>query len=259
MQKSWCGFAVLSTLTISPRRIAELQHDLTRRGTTPITAPHLSLLQAENCHPIWARPAAPTRSRPMGIPRSPTPGAGLVPFTFTDARFAPISRHSNAAVWTPRPALTKASFTHRGLSGPAILQASSYWTEGATDPRKLLPDKRSWASCAARQSYAAATSRPNWKPTICPRAVIILRTSWTGRQTSPIDRTQSSPALDRRAVEYWTMKPLRAPKATGQPKSPLAGSTPDALSLQRGRPRPAPRSLILSRLGPWMLPVWQRL
>ncbi len=32
-------------------------------------------------------------------------------------------------------------FTHRGLSGPAILQASSYWREGETITLDLLPDR----------------------------------------------------------------------------------------------------------------------
>ena len=31
-------------------------------------------------------------------------------------------------------------FTHRGLSGPAILQISSYWREGETSRFDLLPD-----------------------------------------------------------------------------------------------------------------------
>lgn len=56
----------------------------------------------------------------------------LVPLTFADQRYAPISGVS-------APAIAKANgtafeeavlFTHRGLSGPAILQASSYWREG---------------------------------------------------------------------------------------------------------------------------------
>lgn len=57
---------------------------------------------------------------------------GLVPFTFPDGRFAPLSglslpvRVSNARASFEEAML----FTHRGLSGPAILQISSYWREG---------------------------------------------------------------------------------------------------------------------------------
>ncbi|MEM9436192.1 MAG: NAD(P)/FAD-dependent oxidoreductase [Pseudomonadota bacterium] len=56
----------------------------------------------------------------------------LVPFTFPDGRFADISGVSTQV----RAANGRASFeeamlfTHRGLSGPAMLQISSYWREG---------------------------------------------------------------------------------------------------------------------------------
>jgi len=61
-----------------------------------------------------------------------TPRPGLVPLTFSDDKFKPL-----AGVAAPaRVSANDASFdeallfTHRGLSGPAILQASSYWHEG---------------------------------------------------------------------------------------------------------------------------------
>ncbi|WP_424940308.1 NAD(P)/FAD-dependent oxidoreductase [Aliiroseovarius sp. S253] len=58
--------------------------------------------------------------------------AGLVPFTFPDGRFAPISGVSlPVRVWNDRASFEEALlFTHRGLSGPAILQISSYWQPG---------------------------------------------------------------------------------------------------------------------------------
>jgi predicted Rossmann fold flavoprotein len=46
-------------------------------------------------------------------------------------------------------------FTHRGLSGPAILQASSYWTAGAAIAIDLLPDLD-----AAQWLVAAKARRP---------------------------------------------------------------------------------------------------
>ena len=57
----------------------------------------------------------------------------LVPLTFSDATFASLSgtavpvRASCGGAAFEEAAL----FTHRGLSGPAILQISSYWREGA--------------------------------------------------------------------------------------------------------------------------------
>jgi len=72
--------------------------------------------------------------------------AGLVPFTFTgplqeiSGRLSGVSVH--ATLQTNGIAFTdNVLFTHRGLSGPAALQLSSYW-KPATDIRmNLLPDR----------------------------------------------------------------------------------------------------------------------
>ena len=67
---------------------------------------------------------------------------GLVPFTFGDRRFAPISGVSVAAAAAAGHARFEEAvlFTHRGLSGPAALQVSSYWHEGAEISLALRPD-----------------------------------------------------------------------------------------------------------------------
>lgn len=56
----------------------------------------------------------------------------LVPLTFSDRRFAPLSGTALPARATCDGAAFDEAvlFTHRGLSGPAILQISSYWREG---------------------------------------------------------------------------------------------------------------------------------
>jgi predicted Rossmann fold flavoprotein len=67
----------------------------------------------------------------------------LVPFTFSDDRFKPI-----AGTATPARVITADGtafdesllFTHRGLSGPAVLQASSYWHMGEDVRVALAPD-----------------------------------------------------------------------------------------------------------------------
>ncbi|MRU16773.1 NAD(P)/FAD-dependent oxidoreductase [Roseovarius sp. A21] len=66
----------------------------------------------------------------------------LVPLTFSDQRFAPLSGTSAPArVSNTRTAFDEAVlFTHRGLSGPAILQISSYWREGEEIEIDLAPD-----------------------------------------------------------------------------------------------------------------------
>lgn len=66
----------------------------------------------------------------------------LVPFTFPDRRFADISGVScPARVTANGTSFDEAMlFTHRGLSGPAILQASSYWQAGDAITLHLAPD-----------------------------------------------------------------------------------------------------------------------
>ena len=69
---------------------------------------------------------------------------GLVPLTFGDDHLAlmrplaGVSLDTEVTHWPPsfREAML---FTHRGLSGPAILQISSYWREGPIT-LNLLPD-----------------------------------------------------------------------------------------------------------------------
>jgi hypothetical protein len=70
---------------------------------------------------------------------------GLVPLTFTDDLMATIRPLSGVSLDTiithQRHSFREAAlFTHRGLSGPAILQISSYWRHGAITAN-LAPDQ----------------------------------------------------------------------------------------------------------------------
>lgn len=70
----------------------------------------------------------------------------LVPFTFEqttiDALFKDISGLATEAIVSCNQQSFRENilFTHRGLSGPAILQISSYWRKGDTIKVNLLPD-----------------------------------------------------------------------------------------------------------------------
>jgi predicted Rossmann fold flavoprotein len=72
--------------------------------------------------------------------------AGLVPFTFTDGFRELSSRLSGLS--TPARVTTGSHtfsdpilFTHRGLSGPAVLQLSSFWEPGQPVVVDLLPER----------------------------------------------------------------------------------------------------------------------
>ncbi|WP_373054200.1 NAD(P)/FAD-dependent oxidoreductase [Thioalkalivibrio sp.] len=82
-------------------------------------------------------------ARSRGVPVQPTRPA-LVPFTLSGRPLEELEGLSGVALDT----LTTAGgmgfrenllFTHRGLSGPAVLQASSYWEEGQAVTVDLFP------------------------------------------------------------------------------------------------------------------------
>jgi len=81
------------------------------------------------------------------VPSTP----GLVPLTFSGDALAWMQPLAGVAL----PAIARAGrtafaeallFTHRGLSGPAILQASSYWQPGAELTLDLLPGRDATAA-----------------------------------------------------------------------------------------------------------------
>jgi len=81
--------------------------------------------------------------------------AGLVPFTFSDARFAPISGVSTPSQITTADGTSfdeALLFTHRGLSGPAVLQSSSYWKEGQDIRVNIAPAELFQTLRSARQA-----------------------------------------------------------------------------------------------------------
>lgn len=75
------------------------------------------------------------------------PRPALVPFTFSEhlrAKLGPLSGVSVDAIVANEKAQFREGllFTHRGLSGPSILQISSYWREGEGVRVNMLPDWR---------------------------------------------------------------------------------------------------------------------
>jgi len=75
--------------------------------------------------------------------------AGLVPFRFTGGEAEalkalagislPVTAHCGGADCNGQAFTEAMLFTHRGISGPAMLQISSYWREGDTITIDLLP------------------------------------------------------------------------------------------------------------------------
>ena len=121
--------------------LKDLSHDGTRFQATlekegarrTVLARHLVLATGGKSIPkMGATGLAYDIAERFGHTLTPT-RAGLVPFTFPEGRFAALSglsvpvRASAGGTEFEENLL----FTHRGLSGPAMLQVSSYWQEGA--------------------------------------------------------------------------------------------------------------------------------
>jgi predicted Rossmann fold flavoprotein len=116
-------------------------------GSKPITAKNLVVATGGKSIPkMGATGFAYDIARQFDLSLIKTRPA-LVPFTFPEDHFTPL-----AGVATPaRVSANDTSFdeallfTHRGLSGPVVLQASSYWAEGQDisvniDPYNTLKD-----------------------------------------------------------------------------------------------------------------------
>ncbi|KJV10847.1 membrane protein [Elstera litoralis] len=96
----------------------------------------------------------------FGLPIIP-PRPALVPFTAGGAELDLMTGLAGVAVPDARVSIGKRAFreallfTHRGLSGPAILQISSYWQPGETVRLDLLPEgDAAEALLAAKRSRA---------------------------------------------------------------------------------------------------------
>ena len=102
-------------------------------------------------------------ARQFGVNVLPT-RPGLVPFTFDPERkitFRPLAGISfECGVKVKQAEFNQAAlFTHRGLSGPAMLQISSYWQEGQdleicfSDYRKLQPIKAAKTNSGSKEIH----------------------------------------------------------------------------------------------------------
>jgi predicted Rossmann fold flavoprotein len=93
-----------------------------------------------------------------------TPRPALVPLTFDESDWAPFAQLSGLSLPVKIETggkkdkiafLEDLLFTHKGLSGPAVLQISSYWQSGTPIRLNLTPD----TDVAARLAQAKSTSR----------------------------------------------------------------------------------------------------
>ncbi len=100
--------------------------------------------------------------------------AGLVPFTFSDGRFKAISGVAHPVRATANgTAFDEAMlFTHRGLSGPAMLQISSYWRESQPIHINLFPDRDPFEDLRTRRQAQGRRNLTTELATLLPGRLV---------------------------------------------------------------------------------------
>ena len=192
------------------RHDASLFHaQLTREGQTiHVTARHLVLATGGKSIPkMGATGLAYQLATQFGMRVTDTAPA-LVPFTFSDQRFAPLS---GTAV--PVRATAKGTsfdeamlFTHRGLSGPAILQISSYWTEGEDITLQLLPDTDLFSTLRAqRQKEGRKALKTHLSDHLPSRLVDHLAQTLPTTNLADLSDTALQDITDN--ATRWTLRP----------------------------------------------------
>ena len=147
----------------------------------------------------------------FGLPVLPA-RAALVPFVFEDemlgfcAGLAGIAMDCVARIGKAafRENLL---FTHRGLSGPAVLQISSYWQEGGTVSFDLLPelDAPAWLR-EAKRTRARARVRTVLAERLPDRFVDAIEGQWFENRVMAECRDAALEALGRK-LNGWEVVP----------------------------------------------------
>jgi len=145
-----------------------------------------------------------------------TPRPALVPLTFNPADWQPFA--TLAGLSLPVDISTGSGkqrmvfeedllFTHRGLSGPAVLQISSYWQAGSPIQLNLLPqtDLAMALSEAKQQSKKqVANALSHWLPSRLADAWVAQNSAWQRALPDTPDKALQQLA---QALSQWSLTP----------------------------------------------------
>ncbi|RUO29175.1 aminoacetone oxidase family FAD-binding enzyme [Aliidiomarina sedimenti] len=139
--------------------------------------------------------------------------AGLVPFTLHDsdkAQFEPLAGTACDVIAASDRASFKEAmlFTHRGVSGPAILQVSSYWQPGESVHINLMPDADAFEALKASKQQQPKMGLKAWlSQHIAKRLVSILleREKWPQKNLADYSHAELSSIAE--CLHNWSLKP----------------------------------------------------
>jgi hypothetical protein len=133
----------------------------------------------------------------------------LVPFTFSEAPFAPLSGTALPVRATCNgTAFNEAAlFTHRGLSGPAILQISSFWREGEAITLDLDPEARLFEALRAQRQSQGRRNLTTELGHHLPAKLVGHLAPALGLSGNLADQSDARLAEITGALRSWTLKP----------------------------------------------------
>lgn len=145
------------------------------------------------------------------------PRPALVPLTFDAQHWAPFSTLSGVAMevdvktGSPRPTVFQEDllFTHRGLSGPAILQISSYWNPGEPITIDLAPGR----DLAQQLLQAKKGSRQRLSTALADLWPRRLADQWLGNTAGDLGEQRLADVPDRllrdlaERIHNWSLVP----------------------------------------------------
>jgi predicted Rossmann fold flavoprotein len=148
----------------------------------------------------------------FGVDVVPT-RAGLVPLTFEPKllqRLAPLAGVSvDTRVASGKVRFEEAMlFTHRGLSGPAILQASSYWREGGEIEVDMAPGLDVFEALRRARAENGRQAAQNVLARILPRRLAQLIAETEGASGNIADASDQVLKRIATAVNGWRVKPV---------------------------------------------------
>ncbi len=140
------------------------------------------------------------------------PRPALVPFTFDPAvleKLKPLSGVSTEAVVTCgkvsfREALL---FTHRGLSGPAILQISSYWRPGDEISLDLLPGRDAFEELRRARSEKPKQELHTFLSELLPKRLAQMLCEESGLDGRLADLSDKKLRQIAELLNRWRLKP----------------------------------------------------
>ena len=173
--------------------------------------------------------------------------AALVPFTFSGAMHDMTTRLSGVSAWA---SLTVGDaeftenilFTHRGLSGPAALQISSYWKPGDALSIDLLPGHDAGERLLAAKSGQPRALLRNVLAADLPRRLVaeLQALWWPQHAETPLGELRNEFLLGiGRQLQAWLVRPA-ATEGYRTAEVTLGGVDTDELSSQTMEARKVP-------------------